>query len=275
MSHEIRTPLNGILGMLQLLQASRLDAEQGELVQVGISSSRRLHQLLNDILDLSKVESGKFALRIDTVSIADMRRSILEVFALTANEKHIQLLFEIDPSLPPTLRGDEVRLRQVLFNLVGNALKYTEKGSVRIRMGLCEPGDDQSPRVEFVVEDTGAGIPSQHLEDIFHPFTQVDNSMTRASQGAGLGLAIVKRLVDLMGGTVTLTSEVGRGTIVAVRLPLDREEALPVSPGVGPPARHPRHLSLTSSRHGLSGAQHPSPIPKSRRRESSADRRQR
>ena len=235
MSHEIRTPLNGVMGMLQLLQTTKLDEEQGEFVKIGINSSSRLTQLLSDILDLSRIESGRMELHQGDFALSDLRQSILEMFASTAMGRNIRLLFDVSPALPATLFGDELRLRQILFNLVGNALKFTEKGSVEVGIAPGASTADDGGRVVFIVRDTGIGIQQERLPDIFEPFTQIDGSFVRSHQGAGLGLTIVKRIVEIMGGTIFIESAVGEGTTVTVNLPLSapetsKEDSNPVKP---------------------------------------------
>ncbi len=219
MSHEIRTPLNGILGMLQLLRTTAADAEQKEYVQAAIKASNRLTRLLSDILDISKIESNKLVLVEAEFDIQSMRLSLAELFAPSAAGKGLSLDFRLDPGCPSRLVGDEARLRQVLFNLVGNALKFTETGGVRVDASLVsEPGESPC-RVLFTVTDTGIGIPAHRLKDIFEPFTQVECSYVRRNQGAGLGLAIVRRLVGLLGGEMAVESREGSGTVVRVILP--------------------------------------------------------
>ncbi|KAF5049098.1 Sensor histidine kinase RcsC [anaerobic digester metagenome] len=235
MSHEIRTPLNGILGMLQLLSRTHLDEDQKNSVFTAIRSSRRLTQLLNDILDLSRIEAGKMQLETAEFHFADLRDSVRDLFAISAKAKGLELSFEIDDAIPAHVVGDEGRLRQILFNLVGNAVKFTSRGSIRISARREDGRDGMT--VVFSVADTGVGIPRERQNDIFHPFTQVDGSSVRSHGGVGLGLAIVKRLVDMLGGRITLQSAPGRGTTIEVAVPLEtggrvrpeREEA-PVPP---------------------------------------------
>ena len=219
MSHEIRTPLNGIMGMMQLLQTTPLDEEQNEFVSMAIRSSDRLAQLLTDLLDISKIEAGKMELREAQFSMAEMCDSVSELFRVTAMKKGVSLDFSIDPSVPPKLIGDETRLRQILFNLVGNALKFTFGGQVRVEAAAVSPARGERIRVLLTITDTGIGIPEVKLDDIFKPFVQVADSYTRNHQGAGLGLAIVRRLVELMGGSLAIESVLGEGTMVHMVLP--------------------------------------------------------
>jgi PAS domain S-box-containing protein len=231
MSHEIRTPLNGIMGMMQLLQTTALDTEQNEYVSMAIRSTDRLTQLLTDLLDISKIEAGKMDLREVEFSMGEMCESVSELFSVTAMKKEIYLDYHVDPSIPPRLIGDETRVRQILFNLVGNALKFTFTGHVRVEMAAVSTVTNDHLRVLLTIEDTGIGIPDVKLNDIFKPFVQVAGSYTRSHQGAGLGLAIVRRLVELMGGSICLESVLGEGTLVHVVLPfkLPAEAALPAS----------------------------------------------
>ncbi len=219
MSHEIRTPINGIMGMMQLLETTPLDAEQRQYTQMATGAANRLTRLLADILDLSRVEAGKMDILQSEFSLDELGNSITGLFAVAAGEKNIKLTCDIDPAMPPKLIGDEARLRQVLFNLVGNALKYSDIGNIDVRMIPLIPRQAGDLRVLFTVKDTGIGIPEDRLRDIFEPFQQVDGSYTRKYQGAGLGLTIVKRLIDLMGGHIVIDSLPGEGTDVHVVLP--------------------------------------------------------
>ncbi|PKN38076.1 MAG: hypothetical protein CVU63_16050, partial [Deltaproteobacteria bacterium HGW-Deltaproteobacteria-20] len=189
MSHEVRTPLNGIVGMLQLLSQTFLDAEQKEFVFTAIRSSKRLTQLLTDILEISCIEAGKLAVAAQEFHFVDLRDSVRDLFAIPAKAKGIELAFEVDEAIPSHVVGDEGRLRQILFNLVGNATKFTSRGSVQILARRVDVGTEMF--VEFTVKDTGVGIPRERQDDIFNAFTQVDGSAVRAHGGVGLGLAIV------------------------------------------------------------------------------------
>ncbi|WP_428565488.1 MAG: response regulator [Solidesulfovibrio sp. DCME] len=225
MSHEIRTPLNGILGMLQLLQSTGTDAEQDEYITNALKSSRRLTRLLTDILDLSQVEAGKLSIVNTTFSLRSQQEAVLDTFAQPAREKGLDLAFSLDAALPPEIIGDETRLRQILFNLVGNAVKFTAHGQVRVTAAPLHVRDDGSLRLLLAVADTGIGIAPERLKDIFEPFNQVENAYTRRFQGAGLGLAIVRRLVLLLGGELDIDSSEGQGTTVYVNLPMRRPRA--------------------------------------------------
>ncbi len=241
MSHEIRTPMNGILGMLQLLTTTSLTPEQDEYVQTATRSSSRLTRLLSDILDLSRVEAGKLVLEEVEFSMQAQKDAALELFEVAARQKGLKLDFSIDRRMPPVLVGDKARLGQILFNLIGNALKFTQTGHIKVQ--TCPlPGPSKGGlRVLFMVEDTGIGIADSELKSIFDPFTQVEGDHARKHQGAGLGLAIVRRLVGLMGGDLVIDNPPGGGVIFYLSLPFRlparaarEEEARPLT---GRPAR--------------------------------------
>ncbi|SFJ58592.1 Signal transduction histidine kinase [Desulfomicrobium apsheronum] len=219
MSHEIRTPLNGVLSMLQLLETTAPDVEQQEYLEAAIRSTNRLSRLLSDILDLSRIESNKMVIQEESFALADVRQSIIDIFGTPAREKGVRLEVRTDPRIPAHLFGDEVRLRQILFNLVGNAVKFTPKGRIDVSFVLVSAVGESPCQIRCTVQDSGVGIPSERLKDIFEPFIQVDGSCVRTHQGAGLGLAIVRRLVDLMQGQIQIESVQGEGTSVGVTLP--------------------------------------------------------
>ncbi len=219
MSHEVRTPLNGIMGMLQLMRMTGLDPEQQEFVDNALLSSRRLTDLLSDILDISVVESGVLRLTNARFRPLEVLTSVENLHGLRAQDKNLTLSVKLDPAIPNTLVGDEQRLRQVLFNLVGNACKFTSKGEVSLEVHSLATTAPDTCRLLFTVADTGIGIPDDIIGRLFKPFAQASEGFTRQYQGAGLGLSICKRMVTLMGGTMAVESEPGTGTSMHVCLP--------------------------------------------------------
>jgi signal transduction histidine kinase/CheY-like chemotaxis protein/HPt (histidine-containing phosphotransfer) domain-containing protein len=221
MSHEIRTPLNGICGTIELLRDTPLDEEQSRFLDLMHASSDALLAVIGDILDLSKIEAGKLDISSEPFSLRRMVTQALQPLYLRARKKGIELLIDLPESVPEAVVGDAIRLRQILLNLVGNAVKFTERGEIVVRVRALEE-DGSACRIDFAVVDTGIGIPADKLKLLFQPFTQVDGSSTRRFGGTGLGLAISAKLVDLMRGEVRVESEFGHGSTFAFSVPLGR-----------------------------------------------------
>jgi PAS domain S-box-containing protein len=242
MSHEIRTPMNAIIGIADLLAKTPLSEEQNKYVQIFRRAGDNLLNLINDILDLSKVEASQLELERTGFSLNDLLEKVTEMVAVRAHEKGLALVCEIAPEVPGDLVGDPTRLRQVLLNLLGNAIKFTESGEVALR--VTPDADSSVPgALRFTISDTGIGIPGDKLGTVFEHFTQADSSTTRRYGGSGLGLTISKRLVELMGGRIWVDSEVGKGSVFSVAVPLEiwagaaRRAVVPV--GTGPEAPLP------------------------------------
>jgi PAS domain S-box-containing protein len=230
MSHEIRTPLNGVLGMAELLEDTLQSAEQREMVAAIRASGEGLLTIINDILDMSKIEAGKMTLESVAFEPADLVRRTLALHAPAAQEKGLALVFDCTPAAPDPRLGDPHRLAQIVHNLLSNAIRFTETGAVTLRLHACADGP-----LRIAVEDTGIGMTPAQLARLFNPFEQAESSTTRRFGGTGLGSAIVKQLAELMGGTVTVDSQPGHGTTVWLELPLPPAPRL-ASSGVPQPA---------------------------------------
>ena len=232
MSHEIRTPMNGVLGMAELLAKTDLTPRQKTFTEVIVKSGNALLTIINDILDFSKINAGQLTLDPAPFRLAEAVEDVATLVSARVAEKNIELIVRVDPRLPPYVVGDAGRFRQIVTNLLGNAVKFTEKGHVLIDVGGEIVKDVVQLKVR--VEDTGIGIPAEKLQNVFEKFAQVDGSSTRRHEGTGLGLAIAARLVDLMAGKIGVESEIGRGSVFWFAVPLPahhaaaRDEIVPV-----------------------------------------------
>ncbi|MDQ1913609.1 PAS domain S-box protein [Paenibacillus sp. GD4] len=224
MSHEIRTPMNGVIGMADvLMETTDLDDTQREYVEIIRKSGSTLLRIINDILDFSRIESGKITLREEHLNVQELIEETLDLLSVAAQEKGLRMSFEVDTAVPRVVKGDAARLKQVLMNLVGNAIKFTPSGTVEVTVRKKDEGPPDmhgSVQLEFAVKDSGIGVPLEHRKHIFDPFVQIEHYMTRRTEGTGLGLAICKKLLDHMGGRIWMEDNDENGSIFAFRVVL-------------------------------------------------------
>ncbi|MCK5695280.1 MAG: response regulator, partial [Desulfobacula sp.] len=226
MSHEIRTPMNGVIGMMQLLSETRLSQEQKSYVESSRQSADALLVLINDILDFSKIEAGKLEIETIDFNIKTVMDAVIEILSPKAFEKGLEVYYLIEKNIPHYLSGDPARIRQILINLIGNAIKFTDQGEIFVKILLKEEVNDDLMLL-FEIKDTGIGIPQDKTDKLFNLFTQVDASITRKFGGTGLGLTISKQLTELMNGKIGVTSELNKGSVFWFTIKLKKQKPDP------------------------------------------------
>ena len=222
MSHEIRTPLNGIMGMLQLLESTNTDNEQSEYIDIALNSGRNLTNLITDILDLSRIEQGYVALENHGFNLNHLVEDVINTFITELTSKNLEIKTSIDKSIPDLVYGDSGRIRQIIFNIFGNSVKFTSRGCISLT--ITSLINNNIINIFIEISDTGIGIPEDKLDEIFVPFTQVDGSLTRKYGGVGLGLSIVKKLLLVMGGSITVDNNDGGGITTCIAIPFKTTE---------------------------------------------------
>src|SRR5579875_250408 len=252
MSHEIRTPMNGVIGMLSVMDAQRLDPVQRDMLETARSSAESLLALINDILDFSEMDAGKLTLERVEVELRPLAQEVATLLAAAAHAKGVEVACLVRSAVPPIVLSDPIRLRQIMINLLGNAVKFTPRGEVRLVLDAIEPAGDQH-RIEITVSDTGIGMDATTVAKLIQPFTQADTSTTRRFGGTGLGLAITRHIVQAMGGEIRVESQPGRGSTFVVTLPMN---AAPVRP-IATPSSAAR---MTSSEAGMQSVRLPARV---------------
>ena len=227
MSHELRTPMSGVLGMLEVVLGGQLEEQQRDYIRTAYNSAGSLVRILNDILEMTKIESGRIIIENKPFILRDCVAIAADIFVSEARRKGLDFIVTVDEGLPDTVSGDSLRIRQILLNLVANAVKFTERGKVEVRVSAGSAISDGKQFFTFSVTDTGIGIPADMRQRIFRLFSQVDDTDTRKFGGTGLGLAISKHIVELMGGAIVFESEEGRGCRFDFTVPMDETSESP------------------------------------------------